>query len=636
MVALTRGLAVCRRSPIGRWTAATVILAAACAEIGVSGGLAAASVKPSPRDWEQWQPQTDAADVRLDSAHVTVWQSDVTVAELLACVSKQSGVSLSAVDDLRTLHLTVYGEGRPLLGLLVALSTALDGYWAFPRGSPADGRVYLLIPYEMGAESVDEYEQRLHSARLVADAARNRAARERRMALYESALSLTREELLNQFEQSDPWLCADLVDPATRPMIGYVCTLSSAQKEQLLARGRLSARLGDLQDSFRSHLARWAKAEWGLPGGVRPVADPDRLFRFDSPEDRWGHGTVTLLWYDDHLGLRLDVPDVQGYLADLMQESSAEVPPRGARERLIALGVRQDTAEYRAAVDEEERQWRAKTGPAAGASRLGPLAFADIVAAPDTVDPRLSGQVAVDSDKVPLPVADALSMAARQLGLPVVGPYLPSEIANADLAENAGASLRLLDVLQGVRRERGGMFTWRFSGGWLAASDAGQRLVEAAGLPKSVLARLDAAAEAGGAMSVDEFAALLAPLNGPQLSTLAHTFPGMSRLPLLGLRIYGRLTDGQRTALAQGSSVSVPELAAEATPELLSFAQVTHPWLDGSGLQRARLRSLSRRLSAGDPGLSVVLLCDPVDDPQDRDVLFTSSLTVLVRARVRR
>jgi hypothetical protein len=59
-------------------------------------------------------------------------------------------------------------------------------------------------------------------------------------------------------------------------------------------------------------------------------------------------------------------------------------------------------------------------------------------------------------------------------------------------------------------------------------------------------------------------------------------------------------------------------------------ARNSHPWLESPDLSRAVLRTIPRKLSTGEDGISFIVEYHCPDSPNDRDVLFTSPLTITI------
>lgn len=313
--------------------------------------------RPTPEHWDQWQPQIDRSDRRIDIASVSIWQPQIELQDLLAALSDQSSVQLTAVAELLPVRLTVFAQERTLTADMLALARLFHAYWAFPRHQPPEARQYCLVPHETHTQPFDWlYQERLWSKVKRARAAPHRAARDQRLELYHSALDLTPQQLLDRYEESDPWLCADLLNPKVRPMIEYALSLTEPQKDQLLTEGDFAQPLRNLDPDLQTHLADWSKGRWGRPGTLRYAPDPDRLPRFTTPEDRWENAVVSLRWSRDTLELHLDLlPDVARFDADVIRTPACS--PYPARERLLSLGYREDTPEYREAATTEALEW---------------------------------------------------------------------------------------------------------------------------------------------------------------------------------------------------------------------------------------------------------------------------------------
>ena len=590
----------------------------------------AISVSTSPEECNQWQPETDRSDQRIASTRLSLQQKQVTVQDLLARLSESSHVDLTAADTLLDLEVTAFAEDCSLEGVMTALAALFRGYWVFPRGHEPSSRPYRLVPDQSFAQPLavwlDQYSRRYQ--RRAAAAAR--PERTERMAVYESALDLSAEQLLEQDEGSDPWLCADLLNPAVRPMIAYVYSLSDADKKRLLDEGSVAFPVRQLRPAFCTHLARWCKGEWGRPGMVVPDPSVDHLRRFETPEQRWENGYVLFLWSESALELYLQVPDTATFDTDIIR-----MPNPGtlvhARYQLALLGYRDNTPEYREAAEKEEERLWAQT---LHSDDPPDFEYADLTPPPNQTDPRLQLPVTLDELRgAALAVADVLECAARQTGLAILSPYLPGDYLVLQRPHDPDQQPTLGSILKDMRRQRGGLLSWNFYGEYLVVTDAEHRLIEAFSLPQDFLDEWGKRLEKGGSFSVDQFASFLADLNGPQLHALYVAFASdqsLLSLPLRGLRLYGLLDEADRQRLREQEPLPLSELPVDQRHSYERAARNSHPWLESPDLSRAVLRTLPRKLSTGEDGISFIVEYHFPDSPNDRDVLFTSPLTITI------
>jgi hypothetical protein len=318
-----------------------LVLAAACVLAVAAEPSSAASVRPTPKDWDQWQPTLDRSDPRLERL-VSVWEPNLGLGDLLSRLSDQSSVSLSVAEDFKPLSLTAFIEGASLAAIMVGLADLYDGYWAYPRGSEGTSRAYcLVIEIPRAWDSLDEFLRYREKALMPTVAPRYVREREDRLALYRRALAMPDEKLLEEYEGTDPWLCADVLDPLRRPMIEQVVRLGTPSGEALVTRCRSEMRpVSSLDPSFQRHLRRWVDDPWGE--GARSGIDygPEFVPRFPDRNRRLQHATLGYHWWGDPLVLALDVPDEGSLELDVIH---ANQNPAEARQKLIKLGFRTET-----------------------------------------------------------------------------------------------------------------------------------------------------------------------------------------------------------------------------------------------------------------------------------------------------
>jgi len=604
---------------------AVVLLCASCCLDAAWGTQP--SPGPTPAGWEQWQPVTDQHDVRLSGRRVSVWEREVTVRELVQCLSQQSSIEFTAAADLLPLRVTVFTEDQTVSGVMLALGDLLDAYWAFPRGQAPESRSYCLTPHSgttgSPEELVEEHDRRLELAR----AARVRPEREARLAVYLRALSLGPGQLLAHYEESDPWLCADLLSPAQRPMMEKIAALTEAEREALLRDGVLALPLRDVDPDLRQHLARWCKGEWGRPATLRLDPDPDRLERFSSPEERWDNGVLWLRWTGSALQLQLDLlPDVARYDADVIHLSNRS--PYGARKALATLGYREATPEYREAAKAEAEAW-ARAHGVEGEELGGELPYSTAVAAPDDSDPRLARRIQISLPETSAAsVAELLEQIARQCGLPLLGHNLPAQWSAMSPRDIPSGQTTPIALLNAMRKQRGGLLTWAFRGGCLVVSDAEYRLADASVVSQETLDRLGEVFRSGQSASLDAFAGLVAPLNELQMTALTAALPSAGELPLESIACYGRLSEDQRARLRADGGIPLNEFSAQQQRYVLRVAQRHRPWIQLSDLRSSVLRASPRRLSTGADGVSFIVDHTFADSLHDRDILFTLPLQI--------
>ena len=591
--------------------------------------LPVAQCRPAPDHWEQWRPDRQPADDRLHDTTVSVWEPCVTVADLLGAISEASSVELTTGDDLRPFRVTAFAQHFPLGEVMVSLASLFDGHWLFDPTQPPEARVYCLLPPDSLSEPMDQWETQRWRALKRARAAPHRAAREQRLALYQRALPLTAPQLLQQYEADDPWLCADLLWPAFRPMIAQICALTHSQKEQFLADGELQLPLSSFEPDFQHHLAHWVKGRWGRTGMAQFRPDPDQLLRFPTPEQRWEHSVVRLWWHTTGLRFQLDVPDVARFDADAIH--FAHDSRRQARRRLISLGYREDTPEYRAAGDRDAAAWARPGGGQPSANANDDLPYQPFVPDPDHTDPHLAATIEVTAvEAETLSASDVLGQAARQCGIGIVSHYLPPHYYARPGPSSGAERTTLADLLDDIRRHRGGAWSWRFHGDQLIATDAEYRLLEASRLPDDIISQCRDVLRPGTSTPLDDLASLLAPLNSAQIGALIDALPDIDQFPLYGLRLYGSFDSEQRDGLNHPRGLPFHHLRPHQQRLVFDIARRSRPWLHLTAMQQAVMRALPRTLSTGEPALSLVIEYHFPRSPTDRDIIFTCPLAIFI------
>jgi len=581
--------------------------------------------RPTPANTVQWQPQVDLSDTRL-AARVAAWQVDISLEELLAHFSVSSGVPLRASPELNPIRLSAFIQHAALDGTMCSLGEALDAYWAFPRGSVPDSRVYWLVPYDPIGDSLSQWYEKHVAVLQRARAQAYRAEREARLDLYQAALGLSPDELLKQHEKTDPWLCADFLSPVRRPMIEKVCSLTPEQREELLAQGEIQVPVRSLDDDFRKHLGEWAKGRWGRPATAEPAPDPDRLPRFTTPEERWAHATVRFWWSNSALKLFLDVPDVARFDADAIRTDQRS--PYGPRKELSALGFRDHSEEYAEAAKAEALEWERSHGGGIPQTMDRRLPYAEAASPPNRTDPRLASALTLGPappSAVSLP--ETLEQIARQHELDIIATYLPPTDASIRLTGDEPLETTIGGALEVLRAQRGGMLTWGFRGNYLIVRDVDYRIVHASRLSPDVLAEWHDLLRSSP-LRIDDLATRLAALNEFQVLAIAQLFPQLDSLPLSALQAYGDLGRDQRSLLRSAEGLAFTDLSTAQTKSFAIFARRTHPWLTTEDLSSAVLRTVPRRLSTGQEGMSLVIEYDFPDAPDDRDVVFTAPLLI--------
>jgi hypothetical protein len=137
----------------------------------------------------------------------------------------------------------------------------------------------------------------------------------RRLREYAQSLSVPHDELVEKYEDSDPWLAASQLNPFYRGLIPFLTSLSP-EEIRLLAVGRLSLRIAELPTGVRNHLERAALGDFDnrLDFGPRlHHPQPDSATLYATWEERWDSATIDMSWLptaeSGSVCIRFNVPD---------------------------------------------------------------------------------------------------------------------------------------------------------------------------------------------------------------------------------------------------------------------------------------------------------------------------------------
>ena len=624
----------------------TLILFCLCSTARATA--AATPTRPTPAGWEQWQPEQDSSDPRLERRSATVWEEEIALSDLLGRIGEASGVALTAEPELLDTRLSVFAEDCTPAGLMVALAGLLEGYWLYPREQVGQARTYRLIPAALPGNAKSEWVSlRLAARRELLE--EDREAYEARLNLYSQALKLSPEEVLARYEESDPWLCADVLNPSLRPLLEQVCGLSEAEREELLSTSSYGRPLRSFDPAFRAELRRLVTE---LPASgyddfiiqqqtflVSPYrSNPDRLPRFATPEDRWDNAVVWFRRFGAGVDFALDVPDT-----GLVSGGGVQLPrtsPAHARFLLTQFGYREWTREYHQALLAEQERWQESNPQWVGPPRHESQIMAEALASElNLEDMRLKrkldlGALAGGDPSVPA----VLEHVSRQCDLAVLAHCLPAEKVRFLLpdADSTGEDKVTLGALLGALRSGDPAWAWRFYGRYLTVRHTDYPTIEARRIPDDLRAELTAKLRPGARLSLDEAAALLSRLSFVQVCELQDQL-GLSwgDTPLWQWRQYGLVNETvdekQRQALTSSRGLPLTALGTELQKELLREAQARRPWVESGDLSSAAIRMIPRTFSTGEEGVSLIVEYHFPDSPRDRDIFFTSSLQVTVQ-----
>lgn len=571
--------------------------------------------------WAQCSEATDAEDARLASKVVSAWEPEIALGELLSRLSTGSSVRLTPAEGLRGVRVSAFFGERPLREILSAIAQLVGGAWFYASNAPATERSYRLEGTSNEPAALDEWYERIEEKIEKAAAGKHASSWRDRWTVYQYALSLTPQQLLAEFERDDPWACVDTLDPVSRGLLGGILSLPQESRDAILARSETVMPLGDLPAPFRSHLGCWATWRWGRPVMTNPLVTVDELPRFTSPEDRWANSAARFRWDELGLNFALDIPDIGTYYCTVLH--MADQPPYQARARLVTLGYGENSQEGAEAAKREARAWEEEHSPSA-CEADDELPRAALVPAPERDDARLVLTLmrVPETGRTGLSARDALEQFAQQAGLAVIANCVPPGLRLKP--SESGQELALGDVLDDIRRRRGGAWSWRFSGHFLVGIDGDHRLLDDAYLSEKILAECRERLLPGSVFALDDLARLVAPLNFAQLAAVRARFPTVRELPLEGMQLYGRVPDELRSTLLEPEGLPLTDLPAADQIPFEGFARGARPWVATDTSLRATLHLLPRTLCTGEAGLSFVVQYDLPGRPGDRDVLFTS------------
>ena len=604
--------------------------------------------RPTPAHWDQWQPETDRSDARLER-RLSLWRHEVEIGALLSLASSESSVGFTVTDDLSRLRVSIFAENRALSGVMVALARFVDGFWVYRRDEAPGARTYCLLAHApQDAPTLPWVRERLERERLIVSSIW-RPAREELLERYRSALALSPQALLDRYEQSDPWLCATLLDPETRPLVAQIVSLPVAGREELMSQGRLWKRLGSFDSAFQEHVVARARAQMREDAEQRAAAAaapqqgprfPPRHYemipRFESEEDSWKTAVVGLRWDSgiDGLGFSLRADDTFWYGAYPIVGPSQS--PADARRKLISLGVRDATPEYLTAIEQEEAEWHPPDTSQRKAQVREELQGAGLLPpAPNSGDPRLQRPLdlyTIESKLSPiggtLTFTEAVEQVALQHMLAVVASYVPPTDFERLLGRGSHIKreMSLGDLLETACH--GDRWTWRLYGEYVVVRDLEQQVREARRAAEELVAAWRRSLGARKSVTFDEVAYLIAqvgPLQSTAVMDQLAEHPGGFYSPHR-MYVYGMLSAEERRA-ARTAGLPCSQLTGEQQQELFQWVGgMRRPWLDVSDLGEARIRAVRRDFSTGQPGLAVRVELPHPDSPRDREILYWAPL----------
>ncbi len=455
-------------------------------------------------------------------------------------------------------------------------------------------------------------------------------ARADRLEEYAAALDLSAEEVLGGYEESDPWLCATILDPAAAPLIRRLLALTEEQKQQLNTTGSLALRLSQQDENLQQHMARWAAGEWNWLGTWVPL-DPDRFIQFATHEERMASAVIWYWWHSMGLKAELCVPDEGRSFLDVVALDTGSMPHQW-RSKLIMLGYRKRTPAYQQFIDEDQSRWE-QEHPVAAREGAG-YAFRSEV--PNYADPHLELEVDLD-DLQDRSVPGFLEHIARVHALSIVSGYLPPDLCIVappwDMVQGVQVEWPTMgtlgEILRWLRQARDGCVTWRFRGDHLVIRDVELDYLSAGRLPEQLARQWEELNAAGKQVALDDLASLLAATNMAQIEALASGPSAIHRVYLaLQLRAYGLLDAEQRAQLGRPDGLPCSELRQDQRPAVLRAVRGDHLWVTAADLDGAVLRTIPRTLSSGEEGISFIVEIERPGGGVDRLGLFAFPLQV--------
>jgi len=431
-----------------------VLLLAGCG-MAAAGQARPPVERPTPRDWDQWQPKKDDSDGRL-GAVVSVSEGEVRLEELEARLSEATGVDLGAEESLRPQRLMVFAKGESLSGVMVALGDLYGGYWVFRREQRPGDRAYVLVEFASATEFIDKWANDFLRELTGQTLAERNEALMRRLRQYREALPLRPEEVLARYEQSDPWLCVEVLRPDTRPLVAFVAGIGQEQMRALTEEGRVVLSGSEVAPEAMGLLREreaapelW-DAEIGTTEDIRGAYFGKGEAKAGGPEGR----VVRLLWNAGQVELQFLGPKT-GH--QMVVVTVPPAPPEEARQELVRLGLVEATPERTKAMEEERAAWE-KEQEAHDWEGMFPDTWFGTESETAADDPRLAmkvrPEVAPDAE---VKVSYLLGKVAEQCGLLVVADVVPEERSTCRLESvrwvegGGGGEIELGQVLDALR-----------------------------------------------------------------------------------------------------------------------------------------------------------------------------------------
>jgi len=566
---------------------------------------------------------------------------DTALSDLLAELSRQSGVALECEEDLARRPITTYLPGTRLKDVMAELARFLPADW-WPEQDEGERRYTLRKNSELRSAESDLYEYLLNPKRAPKRASPQEAnVLAGRLREYAQAFALPEQELLDRYLDSDPWLAETLSDPLTRGFVPLVTTFSRDQLLRLTSEP-LILRVSELPAAVRSHTERWANGTYGplddFVGWVEG-AEGKRAPRFQNWNQRWSHATLRISWLKDYgMQIHLVVPDVCQILCEPVRPRDVHPGQAWARifNRQHPEPTQERIEEYRAKVDPKLEAWNRRAEIRERArEREQREAFLK------EHDADWSDRELLTRKLVPWPSADMTTGAellvriAKECAVPL--------LADSDRQSGGTVSRRfreettVQDGLELVARRLGYQWIWsKPVGRFLTVRAASEGLramlsMRLACLPPEVEVKWEQMVEGKRTLTIEECAEMLSMLT-PLQRALFHVEPPDRWRVLTHMDILSWFRpDGEpfRRLLA-GEEVRLSELTESERRYLLIFALENSPWLRETDLEGSTIR-LQRYRDRGGEGVGAFIVDYHLpDDPADRAVFEPLRLSVPV------
>ncbi|HUW15291.1 MAG TPA: hypothetical protein VM537_36595 [Anaerolineae bacterium] len=262
--------------------------------------------------------QTQFSDSGFDSDHrlecaVSISLPDSDLGTIFSHLSAFSGVALTCDDDLRSRPITLYLPLTRLKDAMAELASFTMCEW-WEMDDPSGYRMRKTPTLRQAEEKTLARYSSCDFSPPEADPELVEAVA-RRLREYEESLSVPQDQLVEEYEDSDPWLAASQLNPLYRGLIPFLTSLSH-EDIRLMAVGRLSLRIADLPTGVLNHLERAALGDFdnNLDYGPRLYHPrPDTFTLYSNWEERWDHATIDISWLPEaesgDVCIRFNVPD---------------------------------------------------------------------------------------------------------------------------------------------------------------------------------------------------------------------------------------------------------------------------------------------------------------------------------------